>query len=204
MNSNSCSGKATRPKSRPWFQPPPARGQPSYQNLRAVYFDTPHCDLWKHGFTLRVRANGKSHIQTVKRNAPPASCATNGKRKLASSSPIWTSSEIRPSARLAAKSSIRNALRPAFEVNVERTSYGLEADGSVIDVAIDQGAIEANGDQLGVRELELELKSGDRRAFFNLARAFVLASAASSKPYQQSRARLSSRRRRLGPLCERF
>src|SRR6202040_2254720 len=39
----------------------------SHQRLRAVYFDTPNCDLWKHGFALRVRANGKSHIQTVKR-----------------------------------------------------------------------------------------------------------------------------------------
>ncbi|MGA7656295.1 MAG: CYTH domain-containing protein, partial [Methylocella sp.] len=41
--------------------------QPARQRLHAIYFDTPNCDLWKHGFTLRVRANGKAHIQTVKR-----------------------------------------------------------------------------------------------------------------------------------------
>ena len=58
-------------------------------------------------------------------------------------------------------------------MKVERTSYWLEAGGGVIEASIDQGAIEANGEKLGVRELELELKSGDHRALFNLARAFV-------------------------------
>jgi triphosphatase len=65
-------------------------------------------------------------------------------------------------------------MRPAFEVDVERTSFMLETGGGRIEAAFDQGAIKANGEQLGVRELELELKSGDRSALFNLARAFVL------------------------------
>jgi inorganic triphosphatase YgiF len=49
----------------------------------------------------------------------------------------------------------------------------LETGAGWIEASIDQGAIEANGEKLGVNELELELKSGDRSALFDLARAFV-------------------------------
>ncbi len=64
-------------------------------------------------------------------------------------------------------------MRPAFEVDVERTSFMLEIGAGRIEASFDEGAIEANGEKLGVRELELELKCGDRSALFNLARAFV-------------------------------
>ncbi|MGH8742735.1 MAG: CYTH domain-containing protein, partial [Burkholderiales bacterium] len=43
--------------------------QATHQRLRTIYFDTPNQDLWNHGFTLRVRAIGESHVQTVKRIA---------------------------------------------------------------------------------------------------------------------------------------
>ena len=49
----------------------------------------------------------------------------------------------------------------------------LETGAGWIEASFDEGAIEANGEKLGVRELELELKSGGRSALFNLARAFV-------------------------------
>jgi triphosphatase len=147
--------------------------QVTHQRLRTIYFDTPNQDLWNHGFVVRVRAIGESHVQTVKRIA---------------SSPIqrdeWEEETGRPEldlglikntplARLAGKPSIRRAMRPAFEVDVERTSFMLETGTGRIEASFDQGAIEANGEKLGVHELELELKSGDRSALFNVARAFV-------------------------------
>src|SRR5271157_3184220 len=147
--------------------------QPAHQRLRAIYFDTPNCDLWKHGFTLRVRANGKCHIQTVKRLVSSSIHRDEWEEKTAQPEPDFDLIKNTPLARLAAKASIRSALRPAFEVKVERTSYCLAAGGGVIEASFDQGAIEANGNKLGVRELELELKSGGQRALFNLARALV-------------------------------
>jgi inorganic triphosphatase YgiF len=143
------------------------------QHLRAIYFDTPNCDLWKHGFTLRVRANGDSHIQTVKRMISSDIHREEWEEETAKLEPDLDVIKNTPLARLTAKPSIRRALRPAFEVNVERTSYWLDAGGGVIEASFDHGAIEANGEKLGVRELELELKSGNRSALFNLARAFV-------------------------------
>jgi triphosphatase len=143
------------------------------QHLRAIYFDTPNCDLWKHGFTLRVRANGDSHIQTVKRMISSDIHRDEWEAETVKLEPDLDLIKNTPLARLTAKPSIHRALRPAFEVNVERTSYWLDAGGGVIEASFDHGAIEANGEKLGVRELELELKSGNRSALFNLARAFV-------------------------------
>jgi triphosphatase len=152
------------------------------QRLRTIYFDTPNQDLWNHGFAVRVRAIGESHVQTVKRMASPRIQRDE-----------WESQTDRPEldlglikntplARLAGKSSIRRTMRPAFEVDVDRTSFMLETDGGRIEASLDQGAIEANGDQLGAHELELELKSGDRSALFNLARAFVLRRTSRRRP----------------------
>jgi inorganic triphosphatase YgiF len=147
--------------------------QATHQRLRTIYFDTPNQDLWNQGFTVRVRAIGESHVQTVKRMA--SSRIQRDEWEAQTDRPELDLGPIKntPLARLACKPSIRRAMRPAFEVDVERTSFMLETGAGWIEASIDQGAIEANGEKLGVNELELELKSGDRSALFNLARAFV-------------------------------
>jgi triphosphatase len=147
--------------------------EPARQRLRALYFETPNCDLWTHGFTLRIRTSGASHIQTVKQMTSSSIHRGEWEQATRKLEPDLDLIKDTPLARLAAKPSIRRALRPAFEVNVERTSYRIEAGGGVVEASFDRGAIEANGDTLGIRELELELKGGERRALFNLARAFV-------------------------------
>ncbi|MGH6836715.1 MAG: CHAD domain-containing protein [Methylocella sp.] len=147
--------------------------QAAHQRLRTIYFDTPDHGLWKRGFTARVRATGEGYVQTVKRIA--SSSIQRDEWEAQTGQPELDLGQLKntPLARLAGKSSIRRALRPAFQVDVERTSFMLETGASRIEASLDQGAIEANGEKLGVRELELELKSGDRSALFKLARAFV-------------------------------
>jgi triphosphatase len=147
--------------------------QATHQRLRTTYFDTPNQDLWNQGFTLRVQAIGESHVQTVKRIA--SFRIERDEWEAQTDRPELDLGSIKntPLARLAGKASIRRAMRPAFEADVERTSFMLETGAGWIEASLDQGAIEANGEKLGVNELELELKSGDRSALFNLARAFV-------------------------------
>jgi triphosphatase len=148
-------------------------GQETHQHLRTIYFDTPNQDLWNHGFAVRVRATGESHVQTVKRIA--FSRIERDEWEAHTGRPELDLELIKntPLARLAGKPSIRRALRPAFEVDVERTSVMLETGSGRIEASFDEGAIDANGEKLGVRELELELNIGDRSALFSLARAFV-------------------------------
>ena len=160
--------------------------KPAHQRLRAVYFDTPDSDLWKHRFILRVRATGKSHIQTIKQLQASSVHRGEWETEIGKLEPDLDLITDTPLACLAAKPSIRQALRPAFEVNVERTSYCLEAGGAVIEASLDRGTIEANGDKLSVRELELELKSGSEQALYNLARAFVAQAPLSLSPISKA------------------
>ncbi|MGA7383767.1 MAG: CHAD domain-containing protein [Methylocella sp.] len=149
-------------------------GKATHRRLRTIYFDTPNQDLWNHHFTVRVRSTGESHVQAIKRTAASRIERDEWEDEIGRPDLDLGRIENTPLARLAGKPSIRRAMRPAFEVDVERTSFMLETGGGRIEASIDQGAIEANGDKLGVHELELELKSGDRSALFNFARAFVL------------------------------
>src|ERR1700726_4163535 len=92
--------------------------QATHQRLRTIYFDTPNQDLWNQGFTLRVRAIGQRHVQTVKRIAP--SSLQRDEWEEETGRPELDLGRIKniPLARLAGKASIRRALRPAFKVVV--------------------------------------------------------------------------------------
>ena len=147
--------------------------QVTHQRLRTIYFDTPNQDLWNHGFAVRVRAIGESHVQTVKRIASSRIQRDEWEAQIGRPELDLGSIKNTPLARLAGKPSIRRAMRPAFEVDVERTSFMLESGTGRIEASVDQGAIEANGEKLGVGELVLQLKSGGRSALFNLARVFM-------------------------------
>ena len=75
----------------------------------------------------------------------------------------WTG--IDPDGRLFA------TLAPCFVTRFERTLWLVRRrDGSVVEVALDIGQVEANGKQAPICELELELKAGDATALFDLAR----------------------------------
>jgi triphosphatase len=58
-------------------------------------------------------------------------------------------------------------------VAVDRATFLVKEGMSRIEVAVDRGEIKHNGRQLPVCELELELKKGDPRRLFALARQFV-------------------------------
>jgi hypothetical protein len=63
------------------------------------------------------------------------------------------------------------SLAPCFVTRFERTFWLLrQRDGSVVELALDIGQVEANGRQAPICELELELKAGPPAALFKLAR----------------------------------
>ncbi len=158
----------------------------SRQRLRTIYFDTPARDLWNNGFTLRVRAEPDRYLQAIKRITSSSVQRDEWEEDIAGPSPDLDRIKTSPLASLAAEPAIRNALRPAFEVGAERTSFRIETPAGLIEASIDRGSIKANGAKLPVRELELELKSGAASALFNIARQFV--SQASLQPYPISKA----------------
>ncbi len=145
----------------------------SHQRLHAIYFDTPRHNLWKRGFTLRVRAAGDSYSQGVKRIVSSSSARDEWEEAVSGPTPDLEQLKLTPLAGFRDKSVIARSLLPVFEVGVDRATYSLGAATGLIEGSIDRGAIKANAATLGICELELELKSGALPDLFNLAKNLV-------------------------------
>jgi inorganic triphosphatase YgiF len=146
--------------------------------LRAVYYDTPETDLRDHGLSLRVRDDGKRRIQTIKRSAPGG----NGFRREEWESALAADAgDLSPDLDAAALTPLGEVLnrrelafvRPVFEVEISRITRSLEVGGAIIEIALDRGRARADGRDAPINELELELKVGEPRALFNLARELL-------------------------------
>lgn len=64
---------------------------------------------------------------------------------------------------------IQDKLEVIFTTHFTRVAYLLDIDGTQVEMAFDQGCIEANQQQLEINEVELELKQGDSQVLFDLA-----------------------------------
>ena len=151
------------------------------QQSRTIYFDTDRRDLWKRGFILRIRSAGGRLIQTIKQEQ--ASLVERGEWEREIKPPL-AGAPLRPDLAMiedtplaeAIDRSIRDSLRPAFEIDVERTAFLWRDGRTLIEIVIDRGAIHevaARGQTLRISELELELKRGDVEAAFVLARTLA-------------------------------
>src|SRR5215472_830919 len=139
--------------------------------LISTYYDTPNLALKRQGLTLRVREQGDRFIQTVKAGDPGGGdLLTRGEweDELAESRPdpqAAQSGEHLPEG-------IASDLQPRFATDVTRTTFAIEsAPATRIEAAIDQGEIRAAGDGAAepISEIELELKSGDAAALYDVA-----------------------------------
>ncbi len=145
-------------------------GSSEREHLISHYFDTADDYLWRHRTTLRVRHNGRDNIQTVKREKPSAlnrdeyECGTDG------DTPDLSAVNKTPLARLFKKRKVRDHLERSIDVDVTRETSTIELDGARIEVALDVGDITSHGETATINELELELKSGQTAALFELAR----------------------------------
>jgi inorganic triphosphatase YgiF len=155
-----------------------ARRKSSRLSLHNIYFDTPDQRLRQQGVALRLRRVGSEAdprwLQTLKTSSAGRSALSQrGEWESPVAGPAldlaaladtaWTA--IDPDGRLFA------ALAPCFVTRFERTLWLLRRrDGSVVEVALDIGQVEANGRQAPICELELELKTGQPATLFDLAR----------------------------------
>lgn len=142
------------------------------QRLTNLYYDTPDLALRKHGVALRLRAQGKRWLQTVK-------CA--GKRMGGlSSRPEWETpyaghfdfaSIDDPAVRAwLEQPKIASRLAPVFETNFQRIAWTFELPRATrIELALDRGWITAAGQREAISEIEIELISGETSELFAFA-----------------------------------
>ena len=170
------------------------RRKPTRQTLRNVYYDTPDQRLRQQRVALRTREVGSSGatqwLQTLKMaGVSDSALSQRGEWE----SPVPDSSLSRkalkatPWATLDPDGTVFKALAPAFSTDFERTLWTVRRrNGSVIEVALDQGEVIAGDQRAPIFELELELKAGPPEALFELAQE--LAQSVALLPASQSKA----------------
>lgn len=149
--------------------------QHSCRELGNTYFDTADNWLRRHDIGMRIRQIDGVFVQTVKtagrvvaglHQRPEYNAEHNSNKPDLALHPA----EVWPEGRTTDE--VQAQLVPLFSTNFTREQWlvGM-SDGSQIEVAFDQGVVEARGEQEPICEVELELKSGQTEALFTLARS---------------------------------
>ena len=142
-------------------------GEGAVRQLDATYFDTPDHALRKAGFGLRVRDGEGGRKQTLK-SASAGGVFSRGEWEEAIAGPGPDRDAL--SRTPAAAMLVGELLAPVFNARVERTVRTVHVGEAVIEAALDRGELSAADRRAPVCELELELKTGEPRALFDLAR----------------------------------
>lgn len=143
--------------------------------LESTYFDTPDMQLHALGWSLRVRKIGRKLVQTLKApGTATGGVVTRGEWE----SPVAT---LHPDLAALPDPSVLEALapldaaglKPLFTTRIKRTLRTVApGEGTEIEIAFDQGeVVTPEGRALPLNEVELELKSGDAAAIYDLALA---------------------------------
>ena len=144
---------------------------PQRQKLHSIYFDTPELDLTRLKMALRLRLAGMQWIQTVKGGGTVEGGLHQRQEwevPVAEGKPDFGKLAESPWCGVFTPD-IQSRLIPIFVTDFWRTTWLLEYANSVVELALDMGQVQANNKQVPICEVELELKSGDPAALFDLA-----------------------------------
>ncbi|MDJ1157070.1 CHAD domain-containing protein [Chelatococcus sp. SYSU_G07232] len=146
-----------------------ARDAEATRRLNSVYYDTPDCALFRNGLTLRVRRIGRRYVQTLKSTAVAGQPLVRGEWEAPLDGAMPDLARLPAPQAMACREVIAGAaLAPTVTTKVRRRTRTVAYAGSLIEVAFDEGMVEANGRREGLYELELELKAGEAAALYGL------------------------------------
>jgi triphosphatase len=141
--------------------------------LVSVYFDTENHALQAAGISFRIRRRGRGRVQTIKKDAGGAGLydRLELERPVRSEEPSLTNEESAALAEmLGGPLYPDHPLAPIFVTTVRRTIFDVARGEAEIEIALDEGIVEAAGRSAAFHELEFELKAGDAAALFAIAR----------------------------------
>ncbi|MBA3053939.1 MAG: CHAD domain-containing protein [Sphingomonadales bacterium] len=137
--------------------------------LHATYYDTADQKLRAHGVSLRIRNENGHLVQTVKAsNGAVAGLLDRGEQEFAV--PGWQPEVDERTPDILALAVAPDALIAQFDLVVRRDSFSIGHCDAAIEVALDRGTVKALTRSAPFGEVELELKSGEPAALFDLAR----------------------------------
>jgi inorganic triphosphatase YgiF len=149
-------------------------------HLQAHYYDTPDFALDHHRVALRMRNEAGAWMQTLKAAGESAVHRLEHNVPLhhagATPPPLKPSrhdgTDAAPLLRQALHDAPDRTLAVRYRTDVTRLVCDLALPGAVVEAALDIGVLEAGGREATIRELELEHKSGDPAALFELGRVW--------------------------------
>ncbi|OCG72021.1 hypothetical protein A9G43_03505 [Gilliamella sp. Occ3-1] len=146
------------------------------QNLTNTYYDTSDYYLRNHGCGLRVRGCDDNFAKrfeiTLKRDKK--SIAGLHERAefnvdLPNSVPDLTVLPCHALPNSCDVAQLQRDLQPLFTTNFERQAWLISFASSEIEVALDQGQISSNNQSIPFKEVELEIKQGNKHDLLNFA-----------------------------------
>lgn len=143
----------------------------SQEQQRDTYFDTPRLKLRRNGYSVRVRATGQGHLQTVKSLSSGAGLFERGEWE----KPVWGAGvdpaalAETPVAEILHHHHGIDKLKPVISSEVRRTTWLLGQDTSAVEVMLDEGALRSGNSSTDIVELELELRTGEPAYLFDVA-----------------------------------
>ena len=145
--------------------------EPTSRHQVSQYWDTEDRALRAAGLSLRLRRFDGRIVQTIKREADLAAgllARVEDEIPVEGATPDLDALARHVTPEFLA--AIANRLKPLFNVDVERTQWRLQRDGSVLQFDLDEGVIRAGDREQAVLELEIELAEGDAPPLFEVAR----------------------------------
>lgn len=128
--------------------------------LRNQYFDTQQLDLNKSKVALRIRDRKGAIIQTLKtQGVVRDGVHSRGEWEWLLTEPDLDAQRLEECEAWPKNIDVKRLI-PVFETNFKRTYAKVSWEGAEIEIALDQGYIEAKGNQERICEIELELMSG--------------------------------------------
>lgn len=142
------------------------------------YFDTPSFTLRKQRAALRLRRVGERWVQTLKTaGVSQGGLSQRGEWETEVHAGALELSALQAtpwSTSMDPDGALFTQLKPCFSTQCQRTTWHVKlANGSAVEVALDTGSIEADGQSLPLLELELELLEGAPDALFDIAQALA-------------------------------
>jgi len=149
------------------------QGRASTRLVRSVYYDTPQFALLRAGLALRLRADGKRWLQTLKAKGQAAAglqLREEWEWPLPGEALDFGLLATTPEAKRFRAPRLRAALGPVFVTEFARTSLRLAcADGSLVELSLDSGEVRSGRRACAISEAELELLAGSPLCLFDLA-----------------------------------
>ena len=144
------------------------RAEPSLQLMNG-YFDTENNTLMQSGIALRIRAVNGRYIQTLKTKGRSVDgLSQRGEWEWFVSGPELDLELLQACDAWPENINLQQ-LELVFETNFTRCQFDLEWQGSLIELACDQGYVLSQGKREPINEIELELKSGNEQHLHSLA-----------------------------------